>query len=131
MDRVCDWLGRITIPKDIRKQLNIADNEVVSLEVNKDSLLIKKKQIDFSSVDTRRITKIYLNKKEIDKRKLDYPVGTKVKLINLSSDKQLVPTNMEGVVTEVDDIGSIHILWENGLNIAVLNIPEDVIERVK
>ena len=34
--------GRIQIPKWIRKELNITDNEILSIELNKGRIIIKK-----------------------------------------------------------------------------------------
>ena len=59
-----------------------------------------------------------------------YQKGDKVELINMESAAYLIPRGMKGTVTEVDDLGSVHVKWENGMEVAVLNIPGDAIEKV-
>jgi len=49
-----------------------------------------------------------------------YPEGTKIKLIEMADDPLPVPSGTIGTVVSVDDIGSIHVQWENGSNLAVI-----------
>lgn len=56
---------------------------------------------------------VYLRKK--------YKAGTKVRLISMD-DAQAPKAGTIGTVTDVDDIGSIHVHWENGSSLAL--IPE-------
>lgn len=51
-------------------------------------------------------------------RKL-YPVGTKVELHHMD-DPQAPPSGTVGEVIFVDDIGQIHIQWENGSSLALI-----------
>ena len=68
------------------------------------------------------------NKDQIEKIRQEYPVGTKVRLIEMS-DKQAPPLGTIGVVQFVDDIGSIHTHWENGSGLAF--IPEiDMVQKL-
>lgn len=131
MDRLLDYLGRITVPKEIRKQLKIADNEIVSMEVIDDSIIIKKKKIDTSTIDIRRLTKFKYNKEEVSGLKSKYQEGTRVSCISMVSDQHLIPVGMEGTVEEVDDLGSVHIKWDNNLSIAFLPLEGDVLEIKK
>lgn len=57
-----------------------------------------------------------------------YPKGTKVVLIKMD-DVQAPPAGTKGVVSSIDDIGSIHVRWENGSNLAAV-YEEDVISKV-
>lgn len=58
-------------------------------------------------------------KKEIvDNIKKMYPKGTRVKLIDMD-DKQAPPVGTKGTVTFVDDIGTIHVQWDNGSSLGV------------
>ena len=129
MDRKIDGLGRIVIPKDIRNQLKIADNEYVDLSVENEAIVIKKKKVN--AVDIRRITNVVINKQRVNERKEEYKPGDVVKLINMESEAYLIPRGMTGIVKGVDDTGSIHVKWENGLEIAVLDITGDSLEKVK
>lgn len=51
-------------------------------------------------------------------RKL-YPIGTKVELHHMD-DPQAPPSGTVGEVIFVDDIGQIHIQWENGSSLALI-----------
>lgn len=62
------------------------------------------------------------------KRKLEwirstYPAGTKVILEKMQGEPQMEP-GLKGEVVAVDDIGQIHVEWENGSTLA-LNINVD------
>lgn len=50
-----------------------------------------------------------------------YPVGTKVRLLYMD-DCQAPPVGTCGTVTAVDDVGDIHVKWDNGSGLAL--IPE-------
>ena len=51
-----------------------------------------------------------------------YPVGTKLQLISMRNEKYPIPPGNVGEVTHIDDMGSIHMKWENGSFLAI--IPE-------
>lgn len=51
-------------------------------------------------------------------RKL-YPVGCKVEL-HFMDDSQAPPSGTVGEVMFVDDIGQIHVKWENGSSLALI-----------
>lgn len=51
-----------------------------------------------------------------------YPPGTKIKLIKME-DVQAPPSGTIGTVTCVDDIGTIHMKWNNGLSLGL--VPDD------
>jgi len=44
----------------------------------------------------------------------EYPAGTKVRLIAMPDDPRPIDPGTCGVVRSVDDIGTIHVEWENG-----------------
>lgn len=50
-----------------------------------------------------------------------YPIGTKVRLLHMD-DCQAPPVGTCGTVTAVDDVGDIHVRWDNGSGLAL--IPE-------
>jgi hypothetical protein len=48
-----------------------------------------------------------------------YPEGTKIRLICMD-DFQAVPSGTVGTVRKVDDMGTIHVLWDNGSTLGVI-----------
>lgn len=57
-----------------------------------------------------------------------YPPGTKIKLIRMD-DVQAPPSGTIGTVTCVDDIGTIHMMWNNGSSLGL--VPDDKFVIVK
>lgn len=72
---------------------------------------------------------MYVNKKSLENLRKQYPTGTRVKLTHMD-DVQAPPYGTEGTVIGVDDIGSIHVQWDNGSTLAVV-YGEDRCEKVK
>lgn len=64
-----------------------------------------------------------LNREEVKRIKKKYSRDTPVRLYSMKGEKQM-PFGMEGKVLSVDDIGQIHVAWENGSMLA-LNPEED------
>ena len=58
-------------------------------------------------------------KDQVETIRQNYPVGTKVRLLEMS-DTQAPPAGTIGDVYGVDDIGSILIQWSNGSDLNVL-----------
>ena len=58
-------------------------------------------------------------RKEAERNKKLYPPGTKVELIHME-DAQAVESGTKGVVNYVDDIGQVHVNWENGRTLALV-----------
>ena len=58
------------------------------------------------------------SRKTIARLKKEYPAGTKV-ILDYMDDMQAPPAGTKGTVRLVDDIGSIHVSWENGSSLAV------------
>ena len=54
-----------------------------------------------------------LRREQIERLKERYPAGTVVRLGQMEGEHQM-PSGMEGKVIDVDDIGQIHVEWENG-----------------
>lgn len=59
----------------------------------------------------------------IEQLKTKYKKGVKVKLISMEGEPQM-PEGLKGKVIFVDDMGQIHVEWENGSTLA-LNIDCD------
>lgn len=69
-----------------------------------------------------------LERERIEIIKRDYPEGTRVVLVKMD-DEQAPPKGTEGSVMSVDDIGTVHIAWDNGSALGAV-IGEDVIRKV-
>ena len=65
---------------------------------------------------------------DAEKLRERFPVGTKVRLIRMD-DIQAPPAGCLGTVMFVDDIGTIHVSWENGSTLGVV-YGEDEIEVI-
>lgn len=57
-----------------------------------------------------------------------YPAGTRIGLIEMD-DCQAPPVGTLGTVTEVDDMGNLHVNWDNGSCLAVI-YGVDTVEKV-
>ena len=64
-----------------------------------------------------------LKREEIARLKEKYSKGTPIRLYNMAGETS-VPPGSKGIVDHVDDIGQIHMKWENGSCLA-LNVEED------
>lgn len=62
-----------------------------------------------------------LRREQIERLKERYPAGTVVRLGQMEGEHQM-PSGMEGKVIGVDDIGQIHVEWENGSTLALVTL---------
>lgn len=60
-----------------------------------------------------------INHGALEKLRKTYPIGAKVELVRME-DVQAPPVGTKGVVNHVDDIGTIHVEWENGSSLGVV-----------
>ena len=58
------------------------------------------------------------DRKVVDDLRERYPKGTRVELIRME-DIQAPPAGTKGTVTAVDDMGTIHVRWDNGSSLGV------------
>lgn len=49
-----------------------------------------------------------------------YPVGTRIRLTKMRDEKQPVPNGTMGTVTGIDDIGTIHMNWDNHSSLGLI-----------
>ena len=49
-----------------------------------------------------------------------YPKGCRVELVKMDDPYREMPPGLQGVVTDIDDTGSIHVDWQNGSSLAVI-----------
>lgn len=72
---------------------------------------------------------MFLTNKEKEILREIYQEGTRVKL-NYMNDKQAPPRGMLGTVKTVDDMGTVHVNWDNGSSLGVV-YGEDSISKVE
>lgn len=61
--------------------------------------------------------------------KMDFPVGCMVELIKMDDPYRKMPPGLKGVVSFVDDTGTVHVNWENGSTLGAV-YGEDQIRRI-
>ena len=74
-----------------------------------------------------------MNQDKIKEIKQKYPKGTRIMLNSMDDPHHPVPTGTLGTVETVDDIGTIHMKWDNGQSLGLI-VGEDsfyVIESVQ
>jgi hypothetical protein len=59
-----------------------------------------------------------MNKRTIDNMRIRFPRGCRVELLRMD-DPQAPPIGTRGTVIGVDDIGTIHVSWDNGSGLGV------------
>ena len=64
------------------------------------------------------------NDEELEKLRAKYPKGTKIRLIHMN-DPQPVPSGMIGEVALIDDAGNLHMIWQNGRSLAIIEGVDD------
>lgn len=69
-----------------------------------------------------------ISERQLEELRRTYRKGTRVRLVHMD-DQQAPPAGTLGTVDMVDDIGSVHIHWDNGCGLAAL-MEEDIIELV-
>ena len=60
-----------------------------------------------------------LTKMIVEKMRKRYPSGTRVRLIRMD-DIQAPPAGCMGTVRFVDDIGTVHVSWDNGSSLGIV-----------
>lgn len=60
-----------------------------------------------------------VNREVVDYLRDMYPVGSRVKLIKMD-DSQAPPVGTCGTVYGVDDVGTVHVNWDNGCGLGVV-----------
>ena len=69
-----------------------------------------------------------MTRREIERIKAEYPLGSHVKLIEMQGEPQM-PYGLKGIVMSIDDIGQIHVNWENGSTLALTE--EDSFSKIE
>lgn len=60
------------------------------------------------------------NRKQVERIKERYPIGTRIELLSTMDDIQGVEKGIKGTVIGVDDIGTIHMKWDNGRGLGLI-----------
>ena len=60
-----------------------------------------------------------MNKRTIERLRAMFPQGCRVELLEMD-DPQAPPIGTQGSVIFVDDVGTIHVDWDNGSSLNVL-----------
>ena len=58
--------------------------------------------------------------RQAERYKKQYPPGTRIELIEMEDSLAPVPSGTRGTVKVVDDIGQLHMHWDNGRSLAVV-----------
>ena len=61
-----------------------------------------------------------IKKEELEALREKYPKGCRVELVKMDDPYREMPPGLQGVVTGIDDTGSIHVDWQNGSSLAVI-----------
>ena len=59
-------------------------------------------------------------RRQAQRYKENYPPGTRVMLLSMEDPWAPVPSGTRGTVEVVDDIGQIHMKWDNGRTLALV-----------
>lgn len=60
-----------------------------------------------------------MSKGRIEFYKEHYPLGTRVQLDSMNDDPRPIPAGTKGTVVAVDDIGTVHVKFDNGRSLGI------------
>lgn len=78
------------------------------------------------------------NRNQVERIKNMYPIGTRIELLSTMDDMQGIEKGTKGTVIGIDDIGTIHMKWDNGRGLGlipgedkfkVLSRPQEELEK--
>jgi hypothetical protein len=59
--------------------------------------------------------------KKLASLRYNYPKGTRIELISMEDPYAPVPSGTKGTVEFVDDMGTIHMQWDNGRTLGLID----------
>ena len=65
------------------------------------------------------------NEKQLQSLRERYPAGTKIRLNHMDDPYAPIPDGTVGEVQYVDDAGSIHMIWQNGRTLSLIDGVDD------
>lgn len=71
-----------------------------------------------------------ISERRLNALKERYPEGCKVELVRMNDPYREMPPGLKGTVKFVDDVGTVHISWENGSSLGACLDDGDIIKRV-
>lgn len=61
-----------------------------------------------------------MNRELVKELRATYTAGTRVELLSMDDPYRNMEPGLKGTVRAVDDIGTIHIAWDNGCSLGVV-----------
>lgn len=121
---ILEYLKYINNEKDVYKTFEIRERKdklevefipekvkkIVDLKELEELILVLQKQSNVKNLTVEEVRKI----------KQMYVKGTKVELIKMYDYINEVPTGTKGIIDFVDDMGTLHIVWENGSSLGLI-----------
>lgn len=65
------------------------------------------------------------SRSSVDRIKKMYPTGTRIELISTMDDMQGVEKGTRGTVIGTDDVGTVHMRWDNGRGLGLIPAEDD------
>lgn len=62
----------------------------------------------------------------VERRKSEYPPGCRVELVHMDDPYSKLNPGDQGTVTSVDDIGTVHVAWDNGSSLGAAYGPDRI-----
>ena len=63
---------------------------------------------------------MFIDHKEVDRIRAQYPVGSRIVLDHMGDDPRPIPAGSKGTVIVVDDIGTVHCSFDNGRRLGLI-----------
>lgn len=71
---------------------------------------------------------MFPNEKRVAFLKKEYPAGTRVELVRMDDPYTKLRPGDRGTVRDVDDIGTIHVSWDCGSSLGVVDGEDEIIK---
>ena len=72
---------------------------------------------------------MFPDEKTVERIRTDFPIGSRIMMVYSTDPFAPIEGGTEGTVSSVDNIGTIHVNWDNGRSLGVI-LGEDVIEKI-